>query len=246
MLDDIDKIIKAQEPSFGYYVRKSLLKAIPTEDLEFLLANFHVIVFSGVIRDFLTGDVNGTPRDLDLTILSKNKVRRADLKRFFDNTIISLIRPTKLGGVKIKLCSSLVVDVWPMDKTWGLLHRKLEPSIDNLIESCFFNFSAIAYDLNKQRFVFDDKFKNFLQTGTIDIVYPENPDIAGCIISIMFHMCKSNCLISKRLAIWVYEHYSSGLDFETVQKRRYGSILFNKNNVYDFYRYCAIKVNFNK
>lgn len=174
----VREAIIAQEPAFYYFVKTFILDEDGWQALNILSNHDHVYVLSGVIRDFLTGNYDGS-RDFDI-VLRHGNFRDYEIMRFLRK---SERNKNSFGGVKIRHFNE-IVDIWKMSDTWGLKKQNLELTPESLINTVFFNFSAIVYDFNNRKFIFDDRFCRFLQTHTMDVVYPENPNIPLCLANI--------------------------------------------------------------
>ena len=82
-------------------------------------------------------------------------------------------------GIKIKDKNGLIIDAWILHDTWGIKNKGIKnPTPESLLQTVFFNFSAIAYDLRNRKFIYDNTFVDFLKTRIIDIVYEENSSLS--------------------------------------------------------------------
>lgn len=232
----IRDIITAQEPAFNLFIKTFVLDDESWRALNQLARHDHVYVFSGVIRDFLTGDYDGA-RDFDIVLLHGN---------FKDFDILHFLRKSErsknsFGGVKIRRFHE-VVDVWKLSDTWGLKKQDLELTPESLIKTVFFNFSAIVYDFNNRKFIFDERFCNFLLTHTMDVVYPENPNIPLCLVNIYHYYEHFYYHISNRMARWVKAHYKEDYNLESVQIQHFGTVLYPNEIIKEFFRHIINKV----
>lgn len=234
-----DSII-AQESAFYHFIKTFILDHDSWEILNHLTHYDQVYVLSGVIRDFLTGDYDGA-RDFDIVVLHGN-LKSYEILRFLRNSEIS---KNSFGGVKIRH-ENEVVDIWKMSDTWGIKKQSLVLSPESLINSVFFNFSAIVYDFNNRRFIFDEKFCLFLQTHTMDVVYPENPNIPLCLVNIYHYQHRYGYNVSERLARWIKANYHEGCDLETVQLKHFGKVLYTNEIIKSFFSYLIKQVNMYK
>lgn len=234
-----DTII-AQEPAFYYFIKEFILDRDSWQALNILLSRDHVFILSGVIRDFLTGDYDGA-RDFDIVLLHGN-FKDFEILRFLRK---SERRKNSFGGVKIRHYNE-VVDIWRMSDTWGLKKLNLELTPESLINTVFFNFSAIVYDLNNRKFIFDDRFCRFLQTQIMDVVYPENPNIPLCLVNIYHYQQRYGYRVSERMARWIKAHYHVEFDLETVQQRHFGNVLYPNEIIKNFICQIISKVNMYK
>ncbi|MEJ5089113.1 hypothetical protein GEO21_03600, partial [Sphingobacterium faecium] len=126
-----------------------------------------LLIFSGVIRDYFL-EHSGPLRDLDLVV-------RNDFSEL-ENILSSLhalnYAKNRFGGYKIKI-NELTIDIWDIKSTWALTEVRMNQSFFieySLIESCFFNFSSIIFEMKNKKFIGSKYFSNFLKEKTLDIV----------------------------------------------------------------------------
>ena len=141
-------IIQAQAPSFGLFVDVILAENKAKELVNCVSNQVPLYVYSGVIRNFLLGYLNN--RDIDFVAVDTYKVRIP----------ISLLRNVTLkknnfNGYKL-VFNRLTIDWWDIERTWGILREGMKGTVNSLLKTAFFNFSAIAYDYNKRRFIISD------------------------------------------------------------------------------------------
>lgn len=232
----IQQKIIAQEKAFYYFIKDLVLDKESWDMLNLISRHDHVYVLSGIIRDFLTGDYNGA-RDFDCVLLHGH-YKDFELVRFLRNSKHSV---NSFGGMKIKRPKENI-DIWRMADTWGIKREKLDDTPESLIKTVFFNFSAIVYDLNNRKFIFDDRFCLFLQTQTMDVIYPENPNVPLCLVNVLYYHQRYGYNLSVRLARWIKAHYNEGDDLESVQIRHFGKLLYSNDYIEDFFHQIINKV----
>lgn len=230
-----DQIV-AQEEAFFYFIKTFILDDESWKILNALASQEQIYVLSGVIRDFLTGEYNGA-RDFDCVLVYGN-IKNVEVIQFLRK---STHKVNSFGGIKIKRPSE-VLDIWRLADTWGIKRKQLDATPKSLLDTVFFNFSAIIYDFNEKKFIFDDRFCQFLQTRTMDIVYPENPNIPLCLVNVLYYHQKYGYNVSLKLAKWIKQKYSEGMDLETVQKRHFGGLLYANDYIEDFFHQIINKV----
>ena len=238
-LNDLKTIrdqIVAQEKAFYYFIKSFILDSESWELLNILASKEKVYVLSGIIRDFLTGDFAGA-RDFDCVLVDGN-IKNIEVIKFLKKTEH---RVNSFGGIKIKHHQE-IIDIWRLADTWGIKKQKLENSPLSLLDTVFFNFSAIVYDFNNRKFIFDDRFCLFLKTKTMDVVYTENPNIPLCLVNILYYHLKYGYHVSLGLARWIQQNYSKELKFEKVQKKHFGQILYGDDYIEDFFHQILNKV----
>lgn len=232
----IKEQIIAQENAFYYFIKTFVLDDESWTLLKVLASHEQVYVLSGIIRDFLTGDYEGV-RDFDCVLVHGN-IKDVDIIQFLRK---SERKVNSFGGLKIKRPGE-VIDIWRLADTWGIKNQKIAPSTTALLDSVFFNFSAILYDFNNKKFIFNERFCQFLRTRTMDIVYPENPNIPLCLVNVIYYHLRYGYNVSLKLAKWIKQHYSKGDDLEEVQIKHFGHKLFTNDYIEDFFRQITKKV----
>lgn len=107
-----------------------------------------VYVFSGMIRNFFLGE--SCFRDLDIVVGDVDCVLET-IWAIDDNVEVAF---NSFGGLKLKI-QNLTIDLWKLDKTWGIKKEGMELSPYSLIKTAFFNFSAIVFDYNNECFYYE-------------------------------------------------------------------------------------------
>ncbi len=232
----IKEQIIAQENAFYYFIKTFVLEDESWTLLNVLASHEQVYVLSGIIRDFLTGEYEGV-RDFDCVLVHGN-IKDVDIIQFLRK---SERKVNSFGGIKIKRPGE-VIDIWRLADTWGIKNQKIVPSTTALLDSVFFNFSAILYDFNNKKFIFNERFCQFLRTRTMDIVYPENPNIPLCLVNVLYYHLRYGYNVSLKLAKWIKQHYSNGDDLEEVQIKHFGHLLFANDYIEDFFHQITKKV----
>lgn len=225
--------IHLQEKSFNLFIKDFVLDKEGWDTLNNLTRNDHVYIFSGIIRDFLTGDFDGV-RDFDCVLLNGN-IKNTEVLHYLRGSTYSL---NSFGGLKIYRPRK-IIDIWRMADTWGIRKQGLETTPESLIKSVFFNFSAIVYDFNNKKFIFDDYFCRFLATRTMDVVYSENPNIPLCLVNVLFYSQKNGYSISSKLIRWIKMHYDSSMDFTRIQENHFGDKIFENDYIRKFFYFLT-------
>lgn len=228
--------IKAQENAFYYFIKTFVLDAESWELLNIMASHEQVYVLSGIIRDFLTGEYGGA-RDFDCVLVHGN-IKNVEVIQFLRK---SECKVNSFGGIKIKRPGE-VIDIWRIADTWGIKNQHLAPSVTSLLDSVFFNFSAIVYDFNNRKFIFNESFCQFLRTRTMDIVYPKNPNIPLCLVNVLYYHLRYGYNVSLKLAKWIKQYYSKGDDLEKIQIKHFGYLLFTNDYIEDFFHQITNKV----
>lgn len=222
-----DKDIRNQERSF-----KRLLELVLGDEELWELLNFvakynQVFIFSGVIRDFFTGMFNGV-RDIDVVLQNTNH-----LDLLLSNLKNVEVRKNHFGGIKLKY-KHLSFDIWGMGETWNIKRNNLKANPYILINTVFFNFSAIVFDFQKEKFIYRKEFLDFLNTQEMNVICPDNPNEPLCIINTLYYRQKYGFAISSDLSKWVKKRYNPAMNFFEVQQSHFGLVLYSDMEIEKF------------
>ena len=168
--------INSQARSFKLFLDRFILSPKVRNSIEKISKHSSVYIFSGIIRDFLTGVID-VVRDCDIVInpgqafkIPVSLLRKARYER------------NQFGGLKI-MGDDMSLDVWFLENTWGIVKEGDIPEVDSLLKRTFFNFSSIVFDYTNEKFIYTEEFVVFLQTNTMEVVYPLNPNNELCIVN---------------------------------------------------------------
>jgi hypothetical protein len=218
--------IEAQSQAFrDTFVHHFINSGLVADLDEMAKSHQKVYIFSGVIRDFFL-DIDDMPRDVDIVLSGKS----------IDNVLSDGLKVVnQFGGAKVQK-NGLTIDVWCLPLTWGIRRKKVHSTPDELILTSFFNFSSIVYDYKKNQFIVGDAFLDFMNNRTLDYVYSDNPYPDLCVVNTIYYSQKMNCGISERLKRWIYQHEVGTLfhDYEGVQKKHFGKVLYDNQMVEKF------------
>lgn len=229
--NDVRTSLIKQAPAFLEYLRQFVLDEMSFRLMMDISSKTDVYIFSGVIRNYLLGepcsrDVDIVVRDLDSVLLPQD-----DLDKY-------LISRNSFGGYKAVL-GDLTIDIWDIKNTWMLSQRpSMKPTPYTLIETAFFNFSAIVFDIRRKAFVFGRDFIEFYHSKEIDVVNQLNPNVALCIINTMYYAIKLESPVRYKLCKWIVEHYKSDYPYEQVQMSHFHELLFSIADIERFGKAC--------
>lgn len=232
---DIRQTINSQALSFGLYIDHRIRQAGISHLFHYVAERGDVYVFSGIIRNFLLGYLEN--RDIDFVISIHETL----------NIPIGFLRGTtitknKFGGVKIQK-NGFSIDVWNIDSTWSVDARKGISSPHSLLKTAFFNFSSIVYDYHKKRFIYDNSFCRFKEKNIVDVVNVDNPFPSACVVSTLHYAATYEFEIGDKLRRWIVKHYDKSADFVNIQKRRYGTVLYDHSTIDEFVKACKTAKN---
>lgn len=207
----------------GFYEKTKII-----ENLDFMSKTSDVYIFSGVIRDFFFEKKSSYPRDLDVVVGNiKLESIPIDYLRQVEYSV------NQFGGVKLKE-KDKTVDVWQLKDTWGIKMKKAEVTPHELVNTAFFNVSAIAFDYGREKFIVSDAFKSFFDTRILDVVYEDNPFPDLCVVNSLYYSQKLHCKLSERLSLWLLNHYQKEYDYSYVQMKHFGAIKYSNSEIGEF------------
>lgn len=232
------RFIQAQAASFGLFVDSILAENKAKELVNCVSDQVPLYIFSGIIRNFLLGYLNN--RDIDFVAMDTYKV----------NIPLSLLRKVslrknKFNGYKL-VSNGLTIDWWDIERTWGILQEGMKGTVYSLLNTAFFNFSAIAYDYNRRRFLISEEFCKFFSTHTMEIIYAKNPRIDTCIVNALYYADNYDFIIGNSLRKWIVKNYRRNLDFESAQLSRYQEVIYTNEIIHAFAVICSSSDIYNK
>ncbi|AIL47808.1 N-6 DNA methylase [Elizabethkingia anophelis] len=191
--------------------------------IEQLSAFSHVFIFSGIIRNFFL-DVKENARDIDIVYQGDDN----ELYAFLENYKYTI---NSFNGYKV-VFGSFTVDLWKLDSTWAIKNSKLEIELFNqyvLPDSTFFNFSSIIYDYFNEKFIYTDKFIEFVNSKTLDLVLEENPLPQLCIINTLYYKEKFGLKISEELKLFCVTNFKkfNKEDYDIIQLKHFNEIKYS-------------------
>ena len=228
-------ITSKRDTEFARYLREEILDSISRDILYDIAQETNVYVFSGVIRDYFLGR-KSNHRDIDL-VIEKNIDWRDIYRRYRQHLKVKV---NSYGGIKAQI-GTLSIDLWTMQRTWGIIHKGVRNTPQNLIRTAFFNFSAIAYRIDTERFYIHKSFAEFINKQQIDILYKENPNVPLCIVNAMYYSQVLQMPISPALKEWIVSRYSMFDNYEAPQLSHWGAVRYNHKEIHRFVSQCELK-----
>lgn len=231
--------INQQAKSFKVFVDMIVEYAGGKQLFDYLSSKYDIYVFSGTIRNFFIG-IPST-RDLDL-VVDIDSPANIPIGLLFERLRHkTVIRRNKFGGLKYS-SRGCDIDIWNMIDTWGLKRKdNRRPSPRALINTVFFNCSAIVFDYNAGKFIFEKSFIDFLRNKRLEVVYKDNPYPESCIVNSFHYAIEYDFTIGDSLKRWIAKHSKEGMDYELPQKKRYGKVLYTQQLIAAFAKICRIK-----
>ena len=216
--------IDGQARSFKLFLDRFILTPNVRNSIEEISKHSSVYIFSGIIRDFLTGVID-VVRDCDIVInpgqdfkIPVSLLRKARYER------------NQFGGLKI-MGDDMSLDVWFLENTWGIVKEGDIPEVDSLLKRTFFNFSSIVFDYTNEKFIYTEDFVVFIQTNTMEVVYPLNPNNELCVVNTFYFSDKRGIAIGRSLKQWISSHYDENMNFESMQARHFHKIIYTNDTI---------------
>lgn len=235
VFENFDKETTSRRDSaFARYLREEILDSISRSILDEITSETNVYVFSGVIRDYFLGR-KSSHRDIDI-VLERN-ISWWNIYRKYRKHLKARIN--SYGGIKAQI-GTLSVDLWTMQRTWGIAHKGVRNTPQNLIRTAFFNFSAIAYRIDTERFYIHRSFAEFIRRRHIDILYKENPNVPLCIVNTMYYSQTLQMPVSPALKEWIVSRYSMFDNYEAPQLSHWGAIRYSHKEIHRFVSQCGL------
>lgn len=130
-------------------------------------------IFSGVIRDFFMGEKEFS-KDIDIVYynssldLYQNDAKVIDICKLM-NLKFERVDGDSYSNTTLKFDNAIFCDVFSLTDAITIRgEAESKKNIKTLIDSAFFNFSNIAYDLSNERFIYGKWFEEFLKCGVVD------------------------------------------------------------------------------
>ena len=228
----MDKIYRKHDPEidsqadlFYHYLNYQVLDGESRDLLRIISNQTKVYIFSGIIRNFLTNHTHNI-RDIDIVVQDFDNIK---LKFKYWRKLF--VERNSFGGYKITF-NNLKIDVWSIKQTWGIRKKGVDAIPEELIKTAFFNFSGIVYDYNKRVFIYGSPFIEFYHTRIMDVVFWLNPNPTLCVLNTIYYATKYGYPLKYNLCVWLANHYSSDMDFDSVSIHHFGHILFDKHLIY--------------
>lgn len=189
-----------------------------------LAAAGDVVLFGGAVRDIVDGV---TPRDYDIVFNPKQEVNLEDF------LVGTKYRKNRFGGYSFSL-ENHKFDLWLLENTWAFRERLVDLSIDNLVNTVFFNIDSVAVNLSSSN-VYADKYLNAMETKMLDIILPDNPFPSLCVLRAFVFKNKKGLNFSRRIndyiKTWITSVCSPIDELAAIQHKHYGFLALDKDTL---------------
>ena len=174
--------------------------------LEDRFATFdRIAVIGGLVRDFAHEGRAGFRSDLDL-VIDAPADRVAALASELGAS------SNRFGGFGCKQ-GPWKIDFWALETTWASRHVPVQ-RLEDIVNCTFFDWDAIAYDLNERRLICSDNYLGLIRGRTLDINLLPNPSPMGNLVRAVRRLVLWNVLAGPSLKHFISEHLDdAGLHF---------------------------------
>ena len=163
-------------------------------------------VFGGLIRDIAFEGMRHFDSDVDIVYHAESSDAVMQYIRRYPHQV------NKFGGVRFQV-QSWQVDAWPIEQTWAFAAGvRNYASVNSLLETTITTWDSALYRLNDRRLILAEDFFPGLESGTLDLVLPENPNRLGLLVRLMRLLCGERVeaispAVSKHLKYALQEHH---------------------------------------
>ncbi|MEE9396450.1 MAG: hypothetical protein V3V31_05485 [Methylococcales bacterium] len=156
-----------------------------------------LVLFGGLLRDLSLVGNEGFNSDVDVVVKTNNWT---EFKKCLQGYNYS---QNKFGGFRIQL-SRWSIDLWQLEDTWaskqGYVNVK---TFEDLCNTTFFDWDAIAYDLETKKIIAINDYLTRVRSHIIDINLSDNPNPVGNSIKALRYLEKYEAKLSPRLASYI-------------------------------------------
>lgn len=156
-----------------------------------------VYVFGGLLRDLTLYGGCGFESDVDLVVVPRESSSIASIIKKFD------FQKNKFGGFRLS-SDRWLFDVWEFEKTWAFSEKYIEAkSQHSLIETTFFNWDAVFYDIRSNKIICGDQYFNEISNLTLNINLEENPNVMGAFLRALRFIEKDQAKTAPKLTKFI-------------------------------------------
>lgn len=155
---------KKLKSKLNYYLN---LESSPRKEITIFLntiqENNTCAFFGGFLRDITLSRLNYFQSDLDI-VYTGSKDEMSQVLTNYKST------KNKFGGDRIHL-EKIYIDIWHLNDTLFLKHLN-NPSLKDLSESSFFNWDAIAYEIQSEKVIAPKNYFHNIKNNILEIQNP--------------------------------------------------------------------------
>lgn len=182
------------------------------------------VIFGGLIRDVCLHGVKKFKSDVDIVV-------RCQDSQAFERFIQSRnVQKNKFGGYRLQV-SRWLVDIWEFENTWAFSNGFIDPVDEkSLLETTFFNWDAIFYDVLERQLEFRDGYFDDLSNKVLDMNLEDNPNELGAFIRTLRLVSKNSAKTSRGLTEFMLSSFDKTLDCQILnyEKNHFQSSLLTE------------------
>ena len=196
---------------------------------------YSIVLFGGIVRDYLNSNFFVEPRDVDLVLCSSIATNNFE-ELLYSNYPDNLVNKNQFDGYKLN-STNTIMDIWLLENTWAFKQNLMDVSLENLLHSVCLNIDAYAYHFTEMYFI-DNCDKKGLPEK-IDFVLQENPNLELNIIRALCFSKKYKIGLSEQLkekAINIFSKETKTGEkvinlYENIQMKHYNKIVISYDDV---------------
>lgn len=222
-LVEIKQKIDVAGVTFKSHMENTLEKSV-FEFIDKLSLTAQVYIFSGIIRNYFLKIEDY--RDVDVFIDGV-----VDIESLVKNYNY---RKNSFGGYKITI-NNTNVDLWFLRDTWALNNSQKVLDIElakYIPKTAFFNFSAIMFYFNEEKFYYTNHFASFIQNRKINLVFKPNANYALCVVNSFYYSDKFKLRLADKLKKHLkLLHKSKADSYEATQLKHFGKVYYSNEDI---------------
>lgn len=156
-------------------------------------------IFGGMLRDISIMGNLGFDSDVDIVVEVDGTVELQKLAERYS------AKRNNFGGFRIRL-RKWQLDVWPVEETWARANGHIDNlSIENIYRTTFFDWDAIAFDLQNRSFFAIENYIERINSRVLDINLQPNPNQIGNAIRALRYCEKFDAALTRTMAEYVFD-----------------------------------------
>ncbi len=177
-----------------------------------------IYILGGFVRDSILQVLYNYRFPLnDLDILIDDKTFGYKIKNFPRESL------SRFGGLKFKY-GNFSIDVFGMENIFFLKDNpKLEKNLENVLKGCDISTSALAYNLEKERFYGCNASKDIFNRE-VNLTNHNYLEIGPSISRLILHADKMNFKIGEKGGNYIKKNYSEKIDKEILDYLKYKKV----------------------
>lgn len=167
-----------------------------------------VFIFGGLLRDLALGGVASFESDVDIV------VRPFDVQIFQRWATENGFKPNKFGGFRL-IKDRWLFDVWELERTWAFLQDASIPRTKHtLINTTFFNWDAIVYDIKANQIICSRSYFKELSEFHLEMNFELNPNPLGSLVRCLKFIRKNKARTGPKLTNFICKNMHTFSDRE--------------------------------